>query len=76
MGALIQLGNCFDLMDTRHTEALAKAYPMVVRASRGKARLPVNRGDTPDKKLRRRDCAVLNYPDCIVGVFRPMIGSV
>jgi len=62
VGALVQLGNCFDLMDTRFTGELANAYQqyrsMLARAG---AMLPRNAGTTPDKKLRRLDCSVLNY---------------
>lgn len=61
VGALVQLGRCFDLMDTRFTDELPAAFDMlrVAYAQRGKP-LPENRGKTPDKLLRHRDCAVLN----------------
>jgi hypothetical protein len=62
VGALIQLGNCFDLMDTRFTEELPMAFDLFDTIySYGEQRLPVNRGSTPDKLLRYRDCAVLNF---------------
>jgi hypothetical protein len=62
VGALIQLGNCFDLMDTRFTQDLEQAYPGLEALLRrqGKA-LPENGGGPPDHKLRRRDCAVMNW---------------
>ena len=62
VGALIQLGRCFDLMDTRYTEELPVAFKMMkqVHEQNGQP-LPTNAGETPDKRLRRRDCAVLNY---------------
>lgn len=62
VGALVQLGRCFDLMDTRFTSELADAFLMlkVSRLVTGEP-LPVNAGRTPDRLLRRRDCAVLNY---------------
>jgi hypothetical protein len=62
VGALVQLGRCFDLMDTRFTSELPAAFGMLKR-SRAKAGepLPLNAGRTSDKLLRRRDCAVLNY---------------
>jgi hypothetical protein len=62
VGALIQLGQCFDLMDTRFTEELPLAFELFkkVHAQSGKP-LPENRGKTPDKLLRHRDCAVLNF---------------
>jgi hypothetical protein len=61
VGAIIQLGNCFDLMDTRFTDELLDAFEMLreVHAEMGRP-LPANSGKTPDKKLRRLDCAVLN----------------
>jgi hypothetical protein len=62
VGALVQLGHCFDLMDTAYTKDLASAF----RAYRSFAAhsgwmLPRNADSTPDKKLRRLDCSVLNY---------------
>ena len=70
VGALVQLGNCFDLMDTACTRELATAYrqyrSMLAHAG---ARLPRNAGSTPDKKLRRLDCSVLNYYlDCLAAL--------
>jgi hypothetical protein len=61
VGALVQLGNCFDLMDTRFTADLGQAYDAVrdLHAQIG-APLPQNAGTTPDQKLRRLDCLVLN----------------
>lgn len=61
VGALIQLGHCFDLMDTRFTEELSMAFDMVRHFhARTGQRLPTNAGSTPDHRLRRRDCAVIN----------------
>jgi hypothetical protein len=61
VGALIQLGRCFDLMDTRFTDELVIAFEMQKRLhDRDGQPLPANAGKTPDKRLRRRDCAVLN----------------
>jgi hypothetical protein len=61
VGALIQLGRCFDLMDTKFTEELPVAFELMreLHIRTGKP-LPENGGKTPDKLLRRRDCAVLN----------------
>jgi hypothetical protein len=61
VGAIIQLGRCFDLLDTRFTAELPKAYASceALYRARGEA-LPVNAGNTPDLKLRRLDCAVIN----------------
>ena len=61
VGALIQLGNCFDLMDTRFTADLSEAFPPwrdgLIAAKRT---LPVN-GGGGDNLLRRLDCAFLNW---------------
>jgi hypothetical protein len=62
VGALLQLGNCFDLMDTRYTNELRRSFPsfLAMYERRGWS-LPVNSGATPDLLLRRRDCAVINF---------------
>lgn len=62
VGAILQLGNCFDLMDTKFTDELAVAFREFERLyEQMNWPLPQNRGRTPDKKLRRLDCAVLNF---------------
>jgi hypothetical protein len=61
VGAIVQLGRCFDLMDTRFTADLAQAYALCeAHYQRQGMPLPVNAGKTPDRKLRRLDCLVLN----------------
>ena len=61
VGALIQLGRCFDLMDTRFTDELPFAFEMLQKLHEENGRpVPENAGKTPDQLLRRRDCAVLN----------------
>jgi hypothetical protein len=61
VGAILQLGNCFDLMDTKFTDELTVAFEMLkgIHEQPGRS-LPVNGGKTPDRKVRRLDCAVLN----------------
>jgi hypothetical protein len=62
VGALLQLGRCFDLMDTRFTDELPLAFDMLKKLHEAQHRpLPANAGKTPDKLLRHRDCAVLNF---------------
>lgn len=62
VGALVQLGTCFDLMDTAFTRELTPAYRQYCNLlARSGTRLPRNAGSLPDKKLRRLDCSVLNY---------------
>ncbi len=62
VGAVVQLGRCFDLMDTKFTDELPEALRMLkaIHDASGQA-LPANSGKTPDKKARRLDCAVLNW---------------
>lgn len=54
IGAVIHLGNCFDLLDTRNTDQLEAAYQGYV--SLAPEPLPANQGP-----LHYLDCAVLNY---------------
>jgi len=62
IGALIQLGRCFDLLDTRFTHDLRQAYDQLRRRMRrAKIAMPKNTGSTPDRLLRRRDCAIRNW---------------
>lgn len=62
IGALIQLGHCFDLLDTRFTRDLERAYMLFERHMREQGKqLPENAGGPPDYKLRRLDCAVMNW---------------
>ncbi|MFL5354130.1 hypothetical protein [Archangium sp.] len=62
VGALIQLGDCFDLLDTRFTSELAAAYvPWMESQPPEKLPLPRNAGPAPDYKLRYRDRAVLDW---------------
>ncbi len=62
VGAVIQLGHCFDLLDTAFTEDLAGAYTTWEAHLRAyNLPLPVNAGPAPAYKLRRRDCGLLNW---------------
>lgn len=54
LGAVIHLGNCFDLLDTRNTALLREAYATFRERAAGA--LPENRG-----LFHRLDCAVLNF---------------
>lgn len=60
VGAVLQLGRCFDLMDTRFTEELPRAYRQLHRLHLENS-LPLPRNTHgPDRLLRRLDCAVLD----------------
>lgn len=66
LGAYINLGQCFDLLDTANTQLLNKMYPQfksfIIETKRP---MPENKpapGKTdPDKVLRFLDCAVIKY---------------
>lgn len=61
IGALIQLGHCFDLLDTRFTYDLSQFFPKWRDLmEKSEAELPRNRGSVPDWKGRYLDCAVFN----------------
>jgi len=62
VGAVLQLGKCFDLLDTRFTRDLEQGFLRYKKFMRNShAILPKNRGKLPDKKLRMLDCSVLNW---------------
>ncbi|MEO8903847.1 MAG: hypothetical protein ABI488_16160 [Polyangiaceae bacterium] len=62
VGAIIQLGNCFDLLDTRFTGVLAKmAGPYVKTLENFGRQVPRNRGRDGDMKGRYFDCALVNW---------------
>lgn len=54
LGAVIQLGNCFDLLDTRNTALLRSAFDTYQKIA--PKPLPQNKGP-----LHRLDCAVLDF---------------
>ncbi len=65
IGAVIQLGTCFDLLDVRFTNYLGRLYPKfrTVLKKQG-LRIPRNeRSHSKDLDLvkRKRDCAMLNW---------------
>ena len=65
LGAVIQLGNCFDLLDIRFTTELATVASVLAQelAAQGKS-LPENESASQrdyDWLKRHRDCFVLNY---------------
>jgi hypothetical protein len=60
VGAIVQLGNCFDLLDTRATDELAQ-WAQLFADTVHDAGMPRNVGSTPDLGGRRLDCASVNY---------------
>nr|MDA3873858.1 hypothetical protein [Kiritimatiellia bacterium] len=65
VGALIQLGNCFDLLDTQYTEVLETSWPAFeARFEYEGLTLPENIPGYPgdkDRVKRLLDCAFLNW---------------
>jgi hypothetical protein len=66
VGAILNLGQCFDLLDTRYTETLRSAWPRFVQAKQAvKEKIPINQDPkeltSKDRILRHRDCAVINW---------------
>ncbi|MGV3661089.1 MAG: hypothetical protein ACO1TE_12955 [Prosthecobacter sp.] len=59
VGAVIQLGHCFDLLDIRFTTLLREMFPVFqeTMAAEGMG-MPVN---DASRKLHRLDCAFLNW---------------
>jgi len=70
LGAIIQLGRCFDLLNESITAVLAESYQALARTLASKRRpLPRNRGK--DLKRRELDCLVIN--DCLARLHRRRI---
>lgn len=66
IGALINLGNCFDLLDTNHTQLLAELFPLYRQACEATGTsIPTNispKGQySSESILRRLDCAVIHW---------------
>lgn len=62
VGAIIDLGNCWDLMETESIRIVGEAYQRLVEAyEQAGAPLPQNRTIRGASALRHLDCAVVNY---------------
>lgn len=66
VGAYINLGQCFDLLDTANTKLLRDMYPEFRRFTLDSGKpMPENKPapgkEDPDNVLRFLDCAVINY---------------
>ncbi len=60
LGAIIDLGYCMDLMDSEFLKELQEAYNTLKEAiDISNKEMPQNEGSTPDKLLRKLDCAVI-----------------
>lgn len=66
VGALINLGRCFDLLDTRYTNTLSDAWPYFCATVLCEAKIiPENQAPPKlphsERVLHYRDCAVMNW---------------
>ena len=62
LGAIIDLGTCCNLFDSDALEEVRGAWMAMRAAYRASgAKLPVNRGDTPDRLGRYRDRATIEF---------------
>src|SRR6266566_6613325 len=66
LGSYINLGQCFDLLDTANTRLLEQMYPEFSRFILASGRLmpknePAPGTQEPDLVLRKLDCAVVNW---------------
>jgi len=60
IGAVIDLGNCLNLMDSVHIERLRSAYLFLKQLTEANGtEMPRNRGNSEDKPLRELDRAVI-----------------
>lgn len=62
IGAVIDLGHCLNLTDSRYIELLENEYKLLAAEAKAKGvDLPRNAGSTRDEALRRLDCAVIEH---------------
>ncbi len=65
LGAYLQLGRCFDLLDAAYTDVLTDAYPEFCDSLKeSEEDLPKNEPSNsrdPDNVLRKLDCAAVNW---------------
>lgn len=77
VGAVIQLGQCFDLTDVAYSRLLGESYRQLERtfASEGRA-LPQNTGSDYDLLKRELDCLVVNsFVQCADIEFQTVRGA-
>jgi hypothetical protein len=66
LGAILQFGNCFDLLDTAYSKLLGDLFPPYCEMCRAEGvPIPENQsarqGEAADLVLRFLDCAVINW---------------
>ena len=66
LGAVIDLGYCMDLTDSKYLDELKEAYDTLLKLLKDLNQdVPQNTGKTPDNLLRRLDCAVIEMAHVI-----------
>jgi len=65
VGALIHLGSCFDLLDTKYTRLLTLAWPQYIQDLKEQGKplpenKPANKSDI-DQVIRILDCSMINW---------------
>lgn len=66
IGAVLDLGNCFDLANRKNIELLIQANELYLKLVGGEDNAVKNRGKLPDMKGRLRDCVVINLLNAIL----------
>jgi hypothetical protein len=62
IGAVIDLGNCLDLLEAASIRIVKEAHEDLEEIFRfSESPLPINEGKSPDHVIRRLDCAVINH---------------
>lgn len=62
IGAVIDLGRCLNLTDSRYIDLLEEEYSLLKKDTELlNLSLPVNEGRAPDKLFRKLDCAVVEH---------------
>lgn len=62
VGAVIDLGYCLNLTDSRHIDLLAQEYKLLQQDLKMHGQpMPKNTGKTEDRLFRRLDCAVIQH---------------
>ena len=62
IGAVVDLGNCLDLLEAASIRIVKRAHEEMSEVfSTADSAMPTNAGGTPDRIVRRLDCAVINF---------------
>lgn len=81
IGVVYELGECIDLTDQKYTEFMANSYRLMVQSMLSKGlKIPENRNVSSDAYndtlIRELDCAVIEFFNELVNVFKPIQGLI